>query len=76
MQSTKYVLATIFAASLIAAAAVTPIVFGQTSAAEAKNPQKSKIQHVVVIFQENVSYDHYFATYPNATNPHGEPAFK
>jgi phospholipase C len=33
------------------------------------------IQHVVVIFQENVSFDHYFATYPNATNPSGEPPF-
>jgi phospholipase C len=33
------------------------------------------IKHVVVIFQENVSYDHYFATYPEATNPPGEPAF-
>ncbi len=33
------------------------------------------IKHVVVIFQENVSFDHYFATYPNATNPAGETAF-
>lgn len=33
------------------------------------------IKHVVVIFQENNSYDHYFGTYPNATNPAGEPAF-
>ncbi len=33
------------------------------------------IKHVVVIFGENVSYDHYFATYPHATNPPGEPAF-
>jgi phospholipase C len=33
------------------------------------------INHVVVIFQENVSFDHYFATYPTATNPGGEPAF-
>lgn len=33
------------------------------------------IEHVVVIFQENVSFDHYFATYPHATNPSGEPAF-
>ncbi len=24
------------------------------------------VQHVVVIFQENVSFDHYFATYPHA----------
>ena len=33
------------------------------------------IKHLVVIFQENVSFDHYFATYPNATNPSGEPKF-
>jgi len=33
------------------------------------------IKHVVVIFQENVSFDHYFATYPDASNPPGEPRF-
>jgi len=34
------------------------------------------IQHLVVIFQENVSFDHYFATYPNAANSTaGEPMF-
>jgi phospholipase C len=33
------------------------------------------IKHIVVIFQENVSFDHYFATYPHATNPKGQPAF-
>jgi phospholipase C len=33
------------------------------------------IKHLVVIFQENVSFDHYFGTYPNATNPSGEPQF-
>jgi phospholipase C len=33
------------------------------------------IQHLVVIFQENVSFDHYFATYPYAVNPPGEPPF-
>jgi phospholipase C len=33
------------------------------------------IKHLVIIFQENVSFDHYFATYPNATNPSGELPF-
>jgi phospholipase C len=33
------------------------------------------IQHIVVIFQENISFDHYFGTYPNALNPQGEPQF-
>jgi phospholipase C len=31
------------------------------------------IRHLVVIFQENVSFDHYFATYPHATNEDGSP---
>jgi phospholipase C len=33
------------------------------------------IKHLVVIFGENISFDHYFATYPNATNPSTEPQF-
>ncbi|HEX3353248.1 MAG TPA: alkaline phosphatase family protein [Terriglobales bacterium] len=33
------------------------------------------IKHIVVIFQENVSFDHYFGTYPHAMNPAGEPRF-
>jgi phospholipase C len=33
------------------------------------------IKHLVVIFQENISFDHYFGTYPYATNPAGEPFF-
>jgi phospholipase C len=33
------------------------------------------IKHLVIIFQENVSFDHYFGTYPVATNPSGEPPF-
>jgi phospholipase C len=33
------------------------------------------IKHVVVIFQENVSFDHYFGTYPKALNLSGETPF-
>jgi phospholipase C len=33
------------------------------------------IRHLVVIYDENVSFDHYFATYPEAVNPPGEPRF-
>ena len=29
------------------------------------------IKHVVVIFDENISFDHYFGTYPNAANSDG-----
>jgi phospholipase C len=34
------------------------------------------IKHLVVIFDENRSFDHYFGTYPNALNPEGEPIFE
>src|SRR5437764_3250231 len=51
-----------------------------SAAAQADRPGRdtggvTPIQHVVVIFQENVSFDHYFATYPRAANPAGEPPF-
>ncbi|MGA7965826.1 MAG: alkaline phosphatase family protein [Gammaproteobacteria bacterium] len=43
------------------------------------NPHRQRtqtpIRHLVVIFQENVSFDHYFGTYPRAENPSGEPPF-
>ena len=53
-----------------ASLAMQPWTAGAAAAATA-----TPIQHVVVIFQENVSFDHYFATYPVAANPAGEPAF-
>jgi phospholipase C len=44
------------------------------------NPNNLKtatpIKHLVVIFQENRSFDHYFGVYPNALNPEGEPLFE
>jgi phospholipase C len=33
------------------------------------------IKHVVIIYGENVSFDHYFGTYPNAANLPGETKF-
>jgi phospholipase C len=33
------------------------------------------IEHLVVIFGENISFDHYFGTYPKALNPPGQPRF-
>ena len=41
------------------------------AAARAATP----IQHLIVIYQENRSFDNYFGTYPHAANPPGEPAF-
>src|SRR5579863_307672 len=33
------------------------------------------IKHVVVIFDENNSFDHYFGAYPIAANPQDQPTF-
>jgi phospholipase C len=41
----------------------------------AQGDTTTPIKHIVVVFQENVSFDHYFGTYPLATNPANEPAF-
>ena len=41
----------------------------------ARLPTETPIKHLVVIYDENVSFDHYFATYPRAANPPGEPPF-
>lgn len=66
------------------ATALGPIVAPAFAADANKSPKLVKaaalqpatpIQHLVVIFQENVSFDHYFGTYPYATNPKGEPRF-
>ena len=43
--------------------------------AQSYGSTSTPIKHLVVIFQENISFDHYFGTYPNATNPPHEPAF-
>ena len=37
------------------------------------NFSATPIKHLVVIFDENVSFDHYFGTYPNAANTDGNP---
>jgi phospholipase C len=39
----------------------------------AGNNTTTPIKHLVVIFQENVSFDHYFGTYPKAANNSGQP---
>jgi phospholipase C len=48
--------------------------FGWASAATSALT-KTPIGHVIVLFQENISFDHYFGTYPRAANLAGEPAF-
>jgi phospholipase C len=43
---------------------------------ESSGTTATPIKHIVIIFGENISFDHYFGTYPNATNPLGEPGFR
>jgi phospholipase C len=59
----------------LAAMMFNPAILGAMPQNAEQLQTKTPIKHLVIIFQENVSFDHYFATYPNATNPPGEPAF-
>ena len=71
---------------LLAALLIGAISVGAAQIAGASNQQarssttfardaatKTPIKHLVVIFQENVSFDHYFGTYPTAANTDGRP---
>ncbi|HEY3831318.1 MAG TPA: alkaline phosphatase family protein [Acidimicrobiia bacterium] len=63
------------AAVAIGAAAVSNITSatGQdTPRPQATHTNSTPIKHLVVIFGENVSFDHYFGTYPKATNTSGK----
>ncbi|HTT33832.1 MAG TPA: alkaline phosphatase family protein [Methylomirabilota bacterium] len=59
----------------MAIATAAAISFLPVSPAFGHQETSTPIKHLVIIFQENVSFDHYFATYPNALNPTGEPEF-
>ena len=61
-------------AACAATQSVTVTCSGHVDAA-AELATSTKIKHVVVIFGENISYDHYFGTYPIAQNNAGETAF-
>ncbi|HEY3989308.1 MAG TPA: alkaline phosphatase family protein [Acidobacteriaceae bacterium] len=65
------VLATSVTALMIATQVLAPVAVH----AEHDGSTATPIKHVVVIFGENISFDHYFGTYPNATNPGNEPRF-
>ena len=59
----------------VALAGLAACAIGNRGRASSGPATATPIKHVVVIFGENISFDHYFGTYPNATNPPGEPAF-
>jgi phospholipase C len=57
-------------ATLVLSLVVNPL------AMRAQSPTPTTpIKHVVIIFGENISFDHYFGTYPVAVNPPGQPRF-
>jgi phospholipase C len=52
------------------------LIASQGAQADASEATTTPIKHVVVLFDENVSYDHYFGTYPTAANVTGDgPTF-
>jgi phospholipase C len=57
--------------------ALAPMALGLAGLAhgQAAVTSTTPIQHVIVLFQENVSFDHYFGTYPGAQNNSGEQIF-
>ncbi|MGR6974457.1 phospholipase C [Streptomyces cynarae] len=63
--------------ALAGAAALTALGAGAPARAAAPDGHGSHsstatpIKHVVVLFDENISFDHYFATYPKAANTDG-----
>jgi len=62
-------------ATLLAAVLLDPGMIGAVPSPGGSGATVTPIKHLVIIFQENVSFDHYFGTYPVAANPDGEPAF-
>jgi len=63
------------AVAVAAAVAVSLLPAGPAFGHPNDGDTTTPVEHLVIIFQENVSFDHYFGTYPNAANPPGQPAF-
>ena len=74
----------VFAAVGVTAALAAGLIAASSTSSSANSPKAipdrsattaSPIKHLVVIFDENVSYDHYFGTYPKAKNTDGTPFY-
>ncbi len=57
-----------------ALAAAAPLDFSRVLAIPAHNRTGTiaDVEHIVILMQENVSFDHYFGTYPAAANTSGQ----
>ncbi|MGA7557616.1 MAG: alkaline phosphatase family protein [Terriglobales bacterium] len=75
----RRVMASLLAMAITVGPTVTPAfassVKPATQHAVVAHATATPIQYLVVIFNENVSFDHYFGTYPNALNPAYENKF-
>jgi phospholipase C len=60
----------------VLASALSALMVVSTIPASAAEPATATpIKHVIVIFGENISFDHYFGTYPKSENRPGETRF-
>jgi phospholipase C len=64
----RTVAAAIAAAGLLATGCSSS---SQPTASNAAMTTTTPIKHIVVLYNENISFDHYFGTYPNAANTDG-----
>lgn len=55
--------------------AITALPAGATESPEQARPAVTPIKHLVIIFRENESFDHGFATCPHVFDPRDEPTF-
>ncbi len=65
----------LLASAGILAAALFSRAWAQNASANSRHAAATPIRHIVIIFPENISFDHYFGAYPHAKNPPGEPKF-
>ena len=59
--------------SLVSSGTLASVKAATAAAAATSTNTKTPIKHIVVLFQENISFDHYFGTYPNATKFTADP---
>lgn len=76
LKSSGRVTATVVGIATLAAAGVVAATATSSASTPQASPQRpvrtaTPIKHLVVIFDENVSFDHYFGTYPSAKNTDG-----
>jgi phospholipase C len=62
-------------AAVVAGATIVGISMSGAASPTTLPTATTPIEHVVVLFPENISFDHYFGTYPNAVNESGAPQF-